>query len=123
MTLDTIIEIMKRLESTDTQEKVEAFEKEVDEYIKGIITKENIEKMNREYNNINTELLYCNPQSMKEIIQSNYDPSIYDQNQSRDIQYYSISNVVNLKTFSDKFNSSEDNKKKYALIYLLINKN
>ena len=43
MTFDTIFEILKRLESTDTQEKVEAFEKEVEEYIKGIITKENIE--------------------------------------------------------------------------------
>ena len=122
MTFDKIIEIMKNLESSDTQEKVEAFEKEVDEYVKGIITKENIEKMNKEYNDLNTELLSCNPQSMKEIIQSNYDPSIYDKNKYPDIQFYSISNIVNLKTFSDKFNLSEDNKKNYALLNLLINK-
>ena len=122
MTFDKIIEIMKKLESADTLEKVESFEKEIDEYIKGIITKENIEKMNKEYNYINSELVNCNPQSMKEIIQSNYDPSIYDQNEYPDIQFYSISNVVNLETFLNKFNSSEDNKKKYALINLLINK-
>ena len=121
MTFDKIIELMKKLESTDTQEKVEAFEKEVDEYINGIITKENIEKMNKEYNNINTKLLNFNPQSMKEIIQSNYEPSIY-LNKYPDIQYYSISKVVNFKSFSDKFNSSEENKKKYALINLLVNK-
>ena len=122
MTFNEIIEIMKKLESGDTQEKVEEFEKEVDEYIKGIMTKENIEKMNKEYTDINNKLINCNPQSMKEIIQSNYDPSIYDRDKYPDIQYYSISKPVNLETFKDKFNLSEDNIKKYALINLLINR-
>ena len=122
MTFDKIIEMMKKLERGDNQEKVESFEKEVDEYIKEIITKENIEKMNKEYRDINKELVNCNPQNMKEIIQSNYDPSIYDKDKYPDIQYYSITEAVNLETFKDTFNSSEENIKKYALINLLINK-
>ena len=59
---------------------------------------------------------------MKEIIQSNYPPSIYSQDAYPDIQYYTVSKIVNKDAFVNKFNSSEENKKKYALINMLINK-
>lgn len=92
----------------------------MDEYIKELIN--NVENLNNEYKNLNEEILNCNPYSIKEIIQSNYAPSIYDQNMYPDIQYYSLLNIINFKTFCDKFNSSLENKKKYALINILINK-
>ena len=70
------------------------------------------------------ELLDKNPQSLKEIIQENYKPSIFNKNKYPDIQYYSFSNIenYNFNYFVHKFNSSEINKKKYALINILINK-
>ena len=39
-----------------------------------------------------------------------------------DIQYYSVSSLQNFQTFADKFNSSEENEKKYFLINLLVKK-
>ena len=124
MIFEKVVEIMKKLESVNTKELLVSFEEMIDDYIKEIINdNEKIEKMNNEYKKMNDEILNCDPQSMKEIIQSNYDPSLYDQKKYPDIQYYSVSNIVNLNTFQDKFNSSLENKKKYALTNILINKN
>ena len=68
------------------------------------------------------ELLNLNPQSIEEIIKSNYDPMIYSQNTFPDIQYYCFSTIQNMDSFIFKFNSLSENKKKYSLINLLINK-
>jgi hypothetical protein len=69
---------------------------------------------------MNNELLSFDPQSIKEIILSNYDPSIYDQKIYPDIQYYSISNIQDFNTFINKFNNLKENENKYSLINLLI---
>ena len=121
MIFEKIIEMMKNLQSVNTLESLDSFEKMIDEYIKEII-KDN-EKINNEYKKLNKEIINCDPFSMKEIIQSNFDPSLYDQKQYPDIQYYFVSDNVNINTFNDKFNSFEENKKKYALTNILINKN
>ena len=123
MTFENIISIMNKVELIDTVDKLKEFQKEVDEYIKGIITNEdNIKQMNKEYNELNNDLINCNPQNIREIIQSNYEPSIYDQNLYPDIQYYSLSNIIDFNTFAEKFNSSKENQNKYALINILVNK-
>ena len=123
MIFDKVIDLMNNLESSNTVDKFNAFEKAINDYIVGIISnKDTIESLNKEYQKLNNDLLSFDPQSMKEIIQANFDPSIYDQNVYPDIQYYSISNNQNFNTFIDKFNSSEENKKTYALINILINK-
>jgi hypothetical protein len=120
---DKVIELMNNLESVDTQNKFDIFEKEINNYIINIIgNKDNIEKINKDYQGLNNDLLSFDPTSMKEIIQANFDPSIYDQKIYPDIQYYSVSEIVDFNTFVNKFNSSEENKKKYALINMLINK-
>ena len=120
---DKIIGLMNKLESINTQEEFESFEKAVNNYILEIVDKNNINKLNEEYQLLNRELLSIDIQSFKEIIQANYEPSLYSQKEYPDIQYYSISNVYNLNTFIQKFNSSPKNKEKYALIDILINKN
>ena len=123
MIFDKVIELMNNLESLDTQDKFDKFEKEINDYIISIIeNKENVEKLNKEYQALNNDLLSFNPQSMKEIIQANFDPSIYDQNNYPDIQYYTVSDIQDFDIFVKKFKLSEDNKKKYALINILINK-
>ena len=66
-------------------------------------------------------MLSLNPQSFKEIIQANYEPSIYSQNDYPDIQFYTISKIYNLDTFKQKFNSSSKNREKYALTNIIIN--
>ncbi len=122
MIFDKVIELMNNLELVQTQDQFDEFEKAVDNYIKDIIkNQDNIKKLNEDYQKLNDELLNFDPYSMKEIIQGNYDPSIY-QDIYPDIQYYTVSNIQNFDTFINKFKSSEDNKKKYALINLLINK-
>ena len=123
MIFEKIIGMMKKLELVNTLEALDSFEKMINEYIKEIILdKEKIEKINNDYIKLNNEILNCNPESMKEIIQSNYSPSLYDQKKYPDIQYYFASDNVNINTFHDKFNSFEENKKKYALTNILINK-
>ena len=123
MIFDKMIELMENLESIDTQEKFELFEKSINNFIIEIIeSKENIEKLNKTYEGLNNDLLSFDPQSYKEIIQANFDPSIYDQKDFPDIQYYSVSNIYDFNTFAKMFKSSEDKKKKYALINILINK-
>ena len=123
MIFDDIIKFMIKLKDVSTREKLTYFEKEVDKYIKGIINnKEKIQNINNEYLNINNKLLNCNPQSLKEIIQSNYPPYIYSQEKYPDIQYYIVSIKINIQTFIEKFNLNEENKSKYALINLLINR-
>ncbi len=123
MILDKIIEIMEKYDSIDTEEKFDNFEKEINDYIMGIINnKENIDNLNKNYQQLNDELLSFNPYTMKEIIQAKFDPLIYDKNKYPDMKYYSVSNICNYKAFVDKFQSSEENKKYYSLINILINK-
>ena len=74
------------------------------------------------YQKINNELLSFDPNSMKEIILGNYDPSIYDQKTFPDLQYYTLSNIDNYETFVKKFQSSKENEKNYTLINLLLRK-
>ncbi len=123
MILEKIIEIMEKYDSIDTEEKFDNFEKEINDYIMGIINnKENIDNLNKNYQQLNDELLSFNPYTMKEIIQAKFDPLIYDKNKYPDMKYYSVSNICNYKAFVDKFQSSEENKKYYSLINILINK-
>ena len=118
-----VIELMNNLDSVDTIEKFDTFEKAVNDFILEIITnKNNIDTLNKDYQELNEQLLNLNPQSIKEIIQSNYDPSVYSQNLYPDIQYYSVSGLYNFNSFTQKFNNSSDNKKKYPLINIIINK-
>ena len=123
MIFEKIIKLINNLKSVDTVEKLYAFEKEVDKYIMDIISKkENIEKINKEYQEMNNELLSFDPQSIKEIVLANYEPSIYNQDIYPDIQYYSISNILDYNTFVNKFESLKENEIKYSLINMLIKK-
>ena len=123
MIFDKVLEIMEKYSSMSTVENFDNFEKEVNDYIMGIINdKKNIENLNKTYQKENSDLLSFDPQSMKEIIQAKFDPSIYDKDKYPDINYYSISNINNFNTFVNCFNISEENKKNYALINILINK-
>ena len=121
-----IIEKMIKLESVDTKEKLNQFEKSVNDYILEIISnkedKENKNNINKKYREKNDKMLSLNPQSFKEIIQANYEPSIYSQSDYPNIQFYTISNIYNLDTFKQKFNSSSKNREKYALTNIIINK-
>lgn len=124
MTFGKIIEIIRNLNTIDTIDKLNTFEKEVDNYIIGVLTnKENIDKMNKEYQTINNELINIDPQSIKEIILENYEPSIYDTKLYPDIQFYTTSNIYNFRNFINVFNSSKENQNNYSLINILINKN
>ena len=121
MIFDKLIQLINKLKSVDNLDKLFAFEKEVDNYIMEILSKkENIDDLIKNYDRINNELNTFDPQSIKEIVLANYDPSIYDQNAYPDIQYYSISSIQNYNTFVNEFNSLKANENKYSLINMLI---
>ena len=123
MIFDKLISLMINVESIDTQEKFDRYEMSVNQYILEIISNKNkIRQINEEYYKLNNELLSFNPQSITEIIKSNFEPSIYSQNEFPDIQYYTFSKIQDFDSFIKKFNSSEENKNKYSLINILINK-
>ena len=123
MIFDKIIEYMNSLDSVDTLEKLESFEKSIDNYILQIIADfDKINRMNNDYYNLQEEILNYKPQSIKEIIQSNFEPTIYPQSIFPNIQYFYTSNILDFNSFVSKFNSCSDNIRKYALINLLINK-
>ena len=123
MIFEKMNEFISNLKSVDTVEKLIAFEKGVNDYIMNIISKkENIDNLNKTYQKINSELLVFNPNSMKEIIIGNYDPSIYSQKEYPDIQYYTLSKLDNYNSFVKKFQSSKENEKNYTLINLLLKK-
>lgn len=107
----------------DKVEKFDTFEKSVNDYIIEIITnKDNIDKLNKDYEELNGQLLNLNPQSIKEIIQSSYDPSMCSQNLYPDIQYYYLSKMHDLNRFIQKLYSLNENISKYPLINIIINK-
>ena len=123
MTFDKIIEMINNLNFVDTIEKLNSFENQVNQYIINIISnKENIEKMNNDYTELNQKLNDLSYNTMKEIIKSSFDPSKYDQKVYPDIRYYSVSSLQNYETFVKKFLSSMENERKYFLINLLIQK-
>ena len=94
---DKIIELMNNLKFIDTVEKLDIFENSINDYILEIINnKENIEKINKDYQSLNNSLLNFKPESIKEIIQGNYSPLLYDQSKYPDIQYNSVSNIQNI---------------------------
>ena len=121
--LDKIINLMMEYESSDSEKEFDIFEKRVNDYILSIINnKNNIKNINLEYHELNEELSKKNPSNIKEIIQQNYDPSIYSQKEYPNIQYFCVSEIYTLDTFRTAFNSFDKNKEKYALINILINK-
>ena len=117
---DKLMVFMYNLDSCDTREKLENFEKNVNDLILTQIGR--AKEINQEYNKLNNELINFNPNNIKEIIINSYEPSLYSQEKYPDIQYYCVSNIYNLDTFTQAFNSLGENKKKYSLINLLINK-
>ena len=123
MTLDKVIEKINNLNIVNTKEKLNAFENDINIYIKEIIyKKESINKINKDYKLLNKDLNKLSPKTMKEIIKSTFDPSEYGQNQYPEIQYYSVSSLQNLETFRNKFNSIKENSDKYFLVNLLLQK-
>ena len=123
MIFDKVIEYMNSLDSVDKQVKLELFEKSIDKYILQLISNsDKINRLNKDYHNLQEEILNYKPQSIKEIIQSNFEPSIYPQSIFPNIQYFYTSNIQDFNSFVQKFNSCSDNKRKYALINMLINK-
>jgi hypothetical protein len=118
-----IIKLMSGLKYVDTPEKLDKFEQDMDKIFDNLLNNPyEVEKLNNKYKEINDKLLNFNPQSIKEIIQSNYPPNIYDQKIYPNIQYYTVSKITDMNNFINKFNSSEENKKKYAIIDALINR-
>ena len=116
-------EFICNLKTVNTVEQLTAFEKIVNDYIMGILSDKNkIENLNKSYQKINNELLLFDPNSMKEIILGNYEPSIYDKKAFPDLQYYTLSKIENYDAFVKKFQSSKENEKNYSLINLLLKK-
>ena len=108
---DDILKLVSNLKDSNTPEKLEKFEKEVDVFIESLFNnKQEIEHLNNLYNIENNKLLNFNPQSIKEIIQSNYPPNIYKQQIYPNIQYFTVSKIIDMQNFINKFNSSEQTK-------------
>ena len=123
MIFEKMNELICNLKSVNTVEQLSNFEKEVNNCIMSILSnKENIDNLNKNYKKINNELLVFDPNSIKEMILGNYDPSIYDQKKYPDIQYFTTSKIENYDSFVNKFQSSKENEKNYTLINLLIKK-
>ena len=123
MIFGKLSESINNLQSVNTEEQLSKFEKDIDNYIMNIISqKDNVKKLNEDYKKLNNALVSFNPQSIKEIVLANFEPSIYDQNIYPDIQYYSISCIQDYNTFVNLFNSSKENEDKYSLINMLLKK-
>ena len=123
MIFEKMNEFICNLKTVDTVDKLTSFEKKVNDYIMGILSnKANIDNLNQNYQKVNSELLVFNPNSIKEIILGNYEPSIYKQEDYPDIQYYTVSKIDNYDSFVNKFQSSKENESKYTLINLLLKK-
>ena len=116
---DKIIDLMNSFESSNTQDEFDSFEKKINEII--IEALENKDNINNEYQNLNNDLLCIDPHSILEIIKGNFMPSIYKKDYP-EIKYYTVSNIININAFVNKFNSSEQNKNRYALINILIDR-
>ena len=123
MTFDYISTLMNNLETVDTLEKLKDFEKSVNDYILSIIQdKKNIQEMNNQYKKYNNEILNLNFQRLKEILQQNFDPTLYTNNLYHpDFKFYWLSDIYDINVFAKIFNSNNENKNKYALIDILIN--
>ena len=120
---DELIEYIINLNMVDTRNKLDEFEINVNDFILEKITTNNAKKINEEYQRLNGELLNLNPNNIKEVILSSYEPTLYSKEAYPDIQYYCTSDLNNLDTFTNIFNSSNENKRKYSLINILVNKN
>ena len=121
MTFEKISSLMNKLDSVDNFNKLIKFEKEVNDYILDIIqSKSKIKEINTEYKKLNDQILNLNFQMMKEILQQNFEPTLYPPNLYPDLKFYCLSNIYDIKTFKKIFNSNNENKNKYALTNLLL---
>ena len=120
---DELCIILRELKVVNNEEELFSFEKKVDDLIMSKISRKvDRNKLNKDYQDYNNILLNLDPYCLEEIILGNYDPSIYNQEIYPDIQYYTLSNIPDFYYFANKFNSSKENKEKYFLINILINK-
>ena len=123
MIFNKLVDFIISLKEVDTEEKLISFEKEVNKYILEIISnQEIINKLNKEYNEINNILLIFDKNSVREMILENFDPSVFDNKKYPDIQFYSVSYMQDFNTFVNKFKESKENENKYILINTLIKK-
>ena len=121
MIFDKLIDLISNLKEVNTEEKLLFFEKEVNNYIIEIISnKEVVDKLNKQYKEMNNILLIFDQNSIREMILENFDPSIYCKDKYPDIQYYSVSTNQDYETFLNKFKEFKENENKYFLINTLI---
>ena len=114
--------LMNNLGKVDDLDKLNKYEKEVNDLVLDLIkSKNNIRSVNDEYKKLNDQILNLNFNTLKEIIQQNFDPTLYSEELNPDLKFYTLSNIYNIKTFTKIFNSNSQNKNKYALINNLIN--
>ena len=113
---------MNNLESLDNLNKLNEFENEVNDYILELVqNKINIKAINHRYKEFNDQILNLNFQMTKEIIQENFEPTLYPEQSYPDLPFYTLSDIYDIKTFAKIFNANNENKNKYALINILIN--
>jgi hypothetical protein len=122
MIFENMSTLMNNLGKVDDLDKLNKYEKEVNDLVLDLIkSKKNIKAVNEEYKKLNDQILNLNFQTLKEIIQQNFDPSLYSEQSNPDLKFYTVSNIYDIKTFTKIFNSNSQNKNKYVLINNLIN--
>ena len=122
MFFDELVEFLVNLNTVDTRDKLEEFEKKINDFILNKITNNNVKIINEEYLRLNQELLNLNPNNIKEVILNSYNSKLYSREIYPDIQYYCVSDLYNFDTFAEIFNKSNENKLKYSLINILVNR-
>ena len=122
MIFDELVEFLVNLNTVDTRDKLEEFEKRINDFILNKITNNNVKIINEEYLRLNQELLNLNPNNIKEVILNSYNSKLYSREIYPDIQYYCVSDLYNFDTFAEIFNKSNENKLKYSLINILVNR-
>jgi hypothetical protein len=117
MIFENMSTLMNNLGKVDDLDKLNKYEKEVNDLVLDLIkSKKNIKAVNEEYKKLNDQILNLNFQTLKEIIQQNFDPSLYSEQSYPDLKFYTVSNIYDIKTFTKIFNSNSQNKNKYVLI-------
>lgn len=121
---DKLNEILKGVGCIENKEQRNEIEKEVNDFIEGLINDKNeYEKLEIKYDEFNNKLKNTNPNSFKELILENFSPfdNIYSENDFPNLKLFMHSNNPDIDELKISLEKQPENQKNYCLLNQIIN--
>ena len=120
---EKVTEILKDVKQSLTIEERDKIEKEINNYIEELVeNKKNYEKIESQYNELNSQLKNTDPNSLRELLLENYSPfeNIYSENEFPNLKMFLYSKNLEIDELKNYLKLQPNYIKNYCLLNQLL---